>query len=89
MSAADSWVDVKGNDWTIVDNVGVDSPEDGFQTHVQVPGWGERNVFTGNTATVNGPGYGFNVVEPARGNTVDCTNRAVAAGKDLATIPCG
>ena len=33
MSAADAWVDVKGNEWLIVGNVGADAPEDGFQTH--------------------------------------------------------
>ena len=56
---ADSWIDVKGNGWLIEGNVGVDSPGDGFQTHEVVDGWGTDNVFRGNTAQVNGPGYGF------------------------------
>ncbi len=40
MTAADSWVDVKGNDWPIEDNIGKDSVNDGFQTHQILAGWG-------------------------------------------------
>jgi hypothetical protein len=50
MVEADSWVDVKGNDWVIDGNRGSGSPEDGFQVHEVVDGWGRGNVFTGNTA---------------------------------------
>jgi hypothetical protein len=88
MTEADSWVDVKGNDWNIVDNTGTDSPADGFQVHAVTDGWGERNVFRSNTAVVNGPGYGFNVTKRDRGNVVDCSNRQVAAGAGLATVDC-
>ncbi|GAA1292303.1 hypothetical protein GCM10009609_71200 [Pseudonocardia aurantiaca] len=88
MTAADSWVDVKGNEWTVTDNSGTDAPEDGFQVHVILDGWGERNVFRGNTAVVNGPGYGFNVTKRDRDNLVACSNREVAAGAGLATVDC-
>ena len=44
MSAADAWVNVKGNEWQIVGNVGADAPEDGFQTHRILDGWGARNT---------------------------------------------
>jgi hypothetical protein len=88
MTDADSWVDVKGNDWTIVDNTGTDSPEDGFQLHVIADGWGERNAFRSNTAVVNGPGYGFNVTKRDRGNVVACSNRQVSAQAGLATVDC-
>src|SRR5699024_11419784 len=47
---ADSWVDVKGNDWLIEGNTGTASPVDGFQTHEILDGWGTGNVFRGNTA---------------------------------------
>ena len=36
----DSWVDVKGNGWLIKANTGHNSPEDGFQTHQILDGWG-------------------------------------------------
>lgn len=84
---ADSWVDVKGNGWTIENNAGKNSPMDGFQTHEVVDGWGTRNVFRGNTADVNGPGFGY-ALTPVRGNVVDCSNKASQAGKGLANEPC-
>ena len=84
---ADSWIDVKGNGWLIEGNVGVDSPGDGFQTHEVVDGWGTDNVFRGNTAQVNGPGYGF-ALKPARGNTVSCDNTATGAESGLSNEPC-
>ena len=46
LSGADSWVDVKGNGYLIVDNLGPHSPQDGFQTHViDDMEWGRNNVF--------------------------------------------
>ncbi len=57
----DSWVDVKGNNWVIEANVGVNCPMDGFQVHDEPDGWGKGNRFSDNTATVNGPGFGFSL----------------------------
>lgn len=88
MTGADSWVDVKGNDWIIADNVGIDAPKDGFQTHVILDGWGERNTFHGNIATVNAPGYAIHITKKDRGNTVRCSNRATNAGAGLTNVPC-
>ena len=88
MSAADAWVNVKGNEWQIVGNVGADAPEDGFQTHRILDGWGARNTFVDNRATVNGPGYGINITKDEDDNHVACSNTAVAAGKGLSTITC-
>lgn len=88
MTGADSWVDVKGNDWVITDNIGIDVPEDGFQTHVILDGWGERNTFRGNTATVNAPGYAIKITKEDRGNTVSCTNRAINAASGLSNVTC-
>ncbi|MGH3777218.1 MAG: hypothetical protein ACRDRR_16045 [Pseudonocardiaceae bacterium] len=88
MTAADSWVDVKGNDWTITDNTGTDTPVDGFQTHAILDGWGERNIFHGNTATVNARGYAINITRRHLGNSVSCTNRATNAAASLSNIPC-
>jgi hypothetical protein len=84
---ADSWVDIKGNDWLIEGNVGTNSLLDGFQTHEILDGWGTRNVFRGNTANVNGPGFGFSLT-PARDNEVTCDNTASAAGEGFSNVTC-
>lgn len=85
--AADSWVDVKGNNWVIDGNVGTNSPEDGFQTHEILDGWGTHNVFRNNTATVNGPGYGY-ALAPVRENIVECNNTASGAGEGASNVKC-
>lgn len=84
---ADSWVDVKGNGWSIENNTGRHSPLDGFQTHEILDGWGTGNVFRNNTAEVNGPGYGY-ALSPVRDNVVECSNRASQAGKGISNEPC-
>jgi hypothetical protein len=86
-SGADSWVDVKGNGWLIEGNSGVNSPQDGFQTHEILDGWGTDNTFRGNSAAVNGPGFGFSLT-PVRGNVVACDNTASGAGEGLANVSC-
>ena len=86
-SAADSWIDVKGDGWTISSNRGVNSVNDGFQTHEIVSGWGTGNRFTNNTLSVNGPGFGIDLT-PALGNTVSCSNTVSGAAKGLSNIPC-
>jgi parallel beta helix pectate lyase-like protein len=84
---ADSWVDVKGNDWTIADNVGTDSKADGFQVHQVVAGWGVGNTFRNNMATLNGTGLAINITGGADRNQVFCDNR-VAAGRALSNVAC-
>jgi hypothetical protein len=84
---ADSWVDVKGNDWVIEANEGVDSPTDGFQVHDVADGWGRGNVFRDNVATVNGSGFGF-ALRPEQDNVVECSNTASNAKKGLSNVPC-
>jgi hypothetical protein len=87
LSGADSWVDVKGNGWTITDNTGSHSPADGFQTHQVYDGWGGGNTFAGNTAGVDGPGFGFHLA-PVLTNRVECSNKATGAAQGLANIAC-
>ncbi|WP_416986317.1 hypothetical protein [Streptomyces sp. T028] len=82
----DSWVDVKGNGWLLQGNTGSHSPEDGFQTHQLVNGWGTGNTFKGNTANVDGPGYGFHLTSD--GNKVTCDNKATGAAEGLANVDC-
>ncbi|HWH26189.1 MAG TPA: right-handed parallel beta-helix repeat-containing protein [Pseudolysinimonas sp.] len=84
---ADSWVDVKGNDWKIVGNVGTQSPQDGFQTHEILDGWGGGNRFVANHAQVDGPGAGF-VFEPRLDNILSCDNTASGAAEGLANVDC-
>jgi len=87
MTAADSWVDVKGNSWTISDNEGTHAPLDGFQTHRIVSGWGDHNRFEANVAQVDAGGYGFHLA-PALDNVVGCDNKVSQSGKGLSNVPC-
>jgi len=76
LTGADSWVDAKGNDYVLQGNVGMTSPEDGFQTHnIDDMGWGQNNQFVANTAQVEGPGYGFYIHDADKtNNQVSCSN---------------
>ncbi|GGZ60872.1 hypothetical protein GCM10010387_63190 [Streptomyces inusitatus] len=85
----DSWIDIKGNNWLIQNNTGHNTPQDGYQTHQILKGWGIRNTFNNNTAHVNGPGYGYNLT--AKDNTLTCSNTTVnaAQGHTNTKAPCG
>lgn len=87
MTDADSWVDVKGNDWTITGNSGVNSPQDGFQTHELLQGWGTNNVFSKNDVSLgNDSGLGF-AFRPALHNVVNCDNR-MQGTNELSNVRC-
>jgi hypothetical protein len=91
MTDSDSWVDVKGNGWTITSNTGTQAPEDGFQTHTILDGWGVDNVFAGNTARVNADGYAINITgtkDERADNEVACDNVATAAGEGVTNVDC-
>lgn len=88
---ADSWVDVKGNNYLLNNNIGQNTPGqsalvDGFQTHVILSGWGNNNVFSSNTANVNASGYGFNIQTSGSGNVVYSNNTVTGAGKGISNI---
>lgn len=87
LTEGDSWVDVKGNGWTIEGNTGTSSTMDGFQTHELLEGWGTDNVFTGNTADVDGPGFGFSLT-PELGNRVSCDNTVSGAAEGDSNVEC-
>ena len=87
-AAADSWVDIKGNNYTVSHNRGFHAPRDGFQTHVQLAGWGVGNVFTANDVHVDGAGYGFSIDAKGTGNTVRCNNIVVSARSGLSDVRC-
>jgi hypothetical protein len=73
MTAADAWVDIKGNSTIVVGNHGTDSRLNGFEVNVEVRGWGQGNVFEGNTADLNASGVGFLVDPSATGTLITCT----------------
>ena len=87
LADADSWVDVQGNDWLVEGNEGINSTMDGFQTHEILDGWGTDNTFRDNTATVNGPGFGYSLT-PELNNVVECSNTATAAGEGVSNVDC-
>lgn len=87
-SASTAWVNVKGNDWTVTGNTGVNSIKDGFQVHQVYPGWGLGNVFRGNVAQVNGPGHGFYVQSKRLQTVVACDNKVTGAALGFSTIAC-
>jgi hypothetical protein len=88
-SAATAWVNVKGNGWTITGNTGESSIGDGFQVHEVYTGWGQRNVFHGNHANVDGPGFGIYVQHASLATQVGCDNTAAGAGKGMSNTGCG
>jgi parallel beta-helix repeat protein len=87
-SSATAWVNVKGNDWTIKNNVGVDSPQDGLSVHQVYPGWGLDNVFEGNSGSVNASGYGIYIQSKHLGTQLSCDNSFTGAQKGLSNESC-
>ena len=87
-SAATGWINVKGNDWTISDNTGVNSVKNGYQVHQVYPGWGLGNVFTGNRGQVNGPGYGIYVQSKHLMTVVACSNDVSGGASGPSNEPC-
>jgi hypothetical protein len=90
MVESDSWVDVKGNGWTVADNAGTTSPADGFQVHEVVDGWGRDTLFTRNSVR-DVAGLAFNVAGPRtirNATTVACDNEADGAGGGESNVQC-
>jgi hypothetical protein len=87
---SDSWVDVKGNGWTLTGNKGTNAKLDGFQVHgnqLKANGnWGNNNTFTNNTADVNASGYGFWSQNNVSGNVFHCNNVVTRAGGGFGNV---
>lgn len=83
----DSWVEIKGNGYTVSENTGSVSLRDGFQAYQVHADWGYDNTFTGNVADVQASGYGFRV-DTGRGHVVMCDNQVSNAGAGFANVPC-
>jgi hypothetical protein len=93
-SWADSWIDVKGNNYTFRNNTASNALLDGFQIHVAIAGWGNNNIFENNNANVGGPGYGLAVQSGATGTIWKCNNivtnakgSSILNGKPFACTP--
>jgi len=82
----DSWVDVKGNGYTITDNKGKVARRSGFEVNRQIDGWGQNNVFRGNSVNIQS-GYGFKISSGAVGNDIACDN-TVSTGVVLSNVSC-
>lgn len=94
-NSADSWMDVKGNNYTIENNTGKNPSGsvllDGYQVNCAYAGWGNNNVFKGNRSEVNAAGYAINVKLKSSKGEVSGTivyddNTAVNAEKGISNI---
>jgi hypothetical protein len=84
-SAATSWVNVKGNDYSVHGNTGRISLDNGFSTHKIVEGSGSGNVFSDNHVGAGVVGYGFDF--DSHGNTLLCNNTGQGQ-KGQANVSC-
>lgn len=83
---ADSWIDVKGNNYAIWDNSGAGTRLDAFQVHAPVKGWGGGNQFRNNSVHGGVPGLEVNVSSGTPGNVVYC--KPWKASRGLSNIRC-
>jgi parallel beta-helix repeat protein len=83
---ADSWIDVKGNDYAIWDNSGSGTRLDAFQVHAPIAGSGGGNKFRNNTVTGGVPGHEVSVSSATPGNIVYC--KPAKAARGLSNISC-
>jgi parallel beta-helix repeat protein len=98
--AADSFIDIKGEGWTVSDNVGTyvhtvwnDAMQknDGIQVRAVALAAGDQsgdnNSFTRNNLSDVG-GYGFNIADTATGNAVACDNAVANAASGFGNLSC-
>lgn len=88
-NGADCFIAVKGNQYTVSDNVAVNNTSrlsDGIQVYEKVSGWGDKNTFRRNKLTVNAAGYGIWVQSGASGNKVYTDNKVSGAQSGLTNI---
>jgi hypothetical protein len=84
LNYADSWLDVKGNNYDVYCNTGAYTIADGFQTHINYTGYGNYNTFENNTLTVGSTGYGINITTSSSygtaTNNIVCSSNTVSGG---------
>jgi hypothetical protein len=89
-NSADSWIDVKGNGYTVSGNSGSDALLDAIQVHTVREGWGKKNVFSDNTVLGDVAGFTVWVDKKSVGTTVECHDaKADTDGeKGLSNLDC-
>ncbi|MFG2836595.1 right-handed parallel beta-helix repeat-containing protein [Streptomyces zaomyceticus] len=88
----DSWVDVKGNGVLVEDNTGVNTTNNGFETHTQQSGWGCGTVFRGNRSNLTGATGGQRLAINVTNRSGSCpttvyASNTVTGGNGLTNIP--
>ncbi|MFE2009562.1 right-handed parallel beta-helix repeat-containing protein [Streptomyces sp. NPDC059491] len=88
----DSWVDVKGNGVLVEDNTGVNTTNNGFETHSQQSGWGCGTVFRGNRSNLTGATGPQRLAINVTNQSGSCTttvyaSNTVTGGNGLTNIP--
>jgi len=85
-NSADSWVDIKGNRYTVASNTGSTARRDAFQVHSVLNGWGMDNTFSGNSVLGGVPGHEVWVQSPRFRTVIDCQESK--AGLGMSNMPC-
>lgn len=90
-NSAVAWVDVKGDDYTVTGNTGIDAYEQGILVEQLYTGFGCGNVFSSNNLDLGSAiGYGFDITDQsdcaADPNVVYASN-TVTGGAGASTIP--
>jgi len=75
----DSWVYLTGNGYLFTENIGNNTPKDGYVVR-SASGWGNDNVFEKNVLNVESPNIGINIGPGTMGNVVKCDNTLVGSG---------
>lgn len=75
----DSWVDVKGNGVLVEGNTGVNTTNNGFETHSQQSGWGCGTVFRGNRSDLTGATGSKRLAINVTNQSPDCTTTVYAS----------
>ena len=83
----DSWMEIKGNDYQIIENQGTNAITDGFQVVSVRGGWGNGNILRRNVADVHASGFGIRIASGFE-NLVGCDNVVTAAGSGFASVDC-
>ena len=90
-NSAVAWVDVKGNDYTVDGNTGIDAYQQGILVEQLYTGFGCGNSFADNDFNLGGaPGYGFDITDQticgSAPNVVYSSNTVLGAGSGISTI---
>ncbi|MFJ9429717.1 right-handed parallel beta-helix repeat-containing protein [Streptomyces sp. NPDC101490] len=88
----DSWVDVKGNNVLVENNTGVNTTNNGYETHTQQSGWGCGTVFRGNRSNLTGATGAQRLAINVTNRSASCpttvyASNTVTGGSGLTNIP--